>query len=219
MPIEIRMDEVLEGFDTESGALDPEQVYVQFLCTTASGHDPDEQPDDHVRPAHAALHGRVFRLDAGAPIPPLDYGCRCAIRYVAKPGTMAERALDVTAPSEPEDSVIPAQQEWLDANAEGWRQVAKAASEAPPQERAGVAYKTAKRLGFTRDIAQLAISASPYPMRTAAPLAIGPLSGVGAAGRRLAQRWLAGDAAAGEELRRKYPATWTRLRAENPALV
>jgi hypothetical protein len=167
-----------------------------------------------VRPAHAALHGRIFRLDSGSPVPPLDYGCRCACRYVAKAGSPASRVIQETTSATPEESVIPAQQAWLDANAKGWRAVAKAASEATPQDRMSEAFKVAKGLGMDRETARMATQASPFPMRAAEPLGIGPNSGVGSAGARLALRWQAGDASAGAELAKKYPATYRRLLQE-----
>jgi hypothetical protein len=67
------------------GVLDPDAVLVRFHT----------QQDERVRPSHAALEGRVFRLDdPGRPSPPLDYGCRCWLEYVAVPETHAERVLE-----------------------------------------------------------------------------------------------------------------------------
>jgi hypothetical protein len=52
------------------------------------------QEDGRVRPEHRALHGKIFRFDdPNAPIPPLDYGCRCGIEYVAQPGSAAAEIL------------------------------------------------------------------------------------------------------------------------------
>lgn len=45
--------------------------------------------DDHVRPAHQLLNGKIFRLDepGGSPIwPPKDWGCRCTMQqYLGEP--------------------------------------------------------------------------------------------------------------------------------------
>ena len=74
-----------------TGALDRTQVWYEFLT----------QEDTRVRPSHRALHGTVWRSgDPNAPVPPLDYGCRCFIRYVAAPGSEAANILP-TAPSAP----------------------------------------------------------------------------------------------------------------------
>lgn len=63
-----------------AGQFDPREVWFEFLT----------QQDDRVRPSHRALHGTVWRVgDPSAPVPPLDYGCRCFIRYVAPPGSQA----------------------------------------------------------------------------------------------------------------------------------
>lgn len=56
------------------GAVDGEDLWYEFVTLE----------DDRVRPAHAALHGSVWRVgDPNAPVPPLDYGCRCSMRYLA----------------------------------------------------------------------------------------------------------------------------------------
>lgn len=54
-----------------------EEVWYQFVT----------MEDDRVRPSHAALHGTVWRSgDPSAPVPPLDYGCRCILRPVSPIG-------------------------------------------------------------------------------------------------------------------------------------
>lgn len=74
-----------------TGALDPGEVWFEFVT----------QEDDKVRPGHAALHGTVWRVgDPAAPVPPIDYGCRCGMRYVAPPGGRAEKYLP-KAPTTP----------------------------------------------------------------------------------------------------------------------
>lgn len=68
------------------GSLDPDQCVVEF-CT---------QEDDRVRPSHEALAGTVWEPgDPDAPVPPLDYGCRCYVRTCAKPDTHAAHFLPV----------------------------------------------------------------------------------------------------------------------------
>jgi hypothetical protein len=102
------------------GALDGGQVWYQFLT----------QQDDRVRPSHRALHGTVWTAgDPSAPMPPLDFGCRCYISYVAAPGSPASRILP-TAPSSP-TTQADAFGAFLDAEAAGWRTAWKAAQDRP----------------------------------------------------------------------------------------
>ena len=126
-----RLRKDIDEAEDTGGAFNPDQVYFQFICTTndATGaHDPHASPAPHVRPAHAALHGTVWRLDdPRAPIPPLDYGCRCAMSYCAAPKTLAARALP-EAPQEPETSPAAPAKRWLKANVDGWEDMAKDAS-------------------------------------------------------------------------------------------
>ena len=195
------------------GPLDADQVYFQFVCSTGGGaHDPNGAPDDRVRPEHAALHGTVWRLDdPGAPIPPLSYGCRCAMRYVAKPNTPAAHVLD-EAPAAPETSQKAPARRYLEEHAPEWQQVAKAAADAPPAQAVATSYDTAKSLGYSRDIARMALDVQPPPPTVI--LGTGPLSGVGRAGRILVERWRTGDMQAASDLKRKYPATYVRILAE-----
>jgi hypothetical protein len=66
------------------GAVSGDEVWFEFVT----------QEDDKVRPEHAALHGSVWRVgDPAAPVPPIDYGCRCGMRYVAPPGSPAAKLL------------------------------------------------------------------------------------------------------------------------------
>jgi hypothetical protein len=82
------------------------------------------QADDHVRPSHAALHGTVWRLDdPDAPVPPLDYGCRCGIRYVADPDSPAAKILP-PAEAEPTTPAL-AFSEYLDGELPRWRDYAR----------------------------------------------------------------------------------------------
>ena len=48
--------------------------------------------DERVRASHAALHGTVWELDdPNRPVPPLDYGCRCTVEYVAADDDTAQK--------------------------------------------------------------------------------------------------------------------------------
>ncbi len=227
MPIRAQIDAsaILKGPDAPDltgGTLPPTQVMIQFICNTNAGHvehDPDKPPDDKVRPSHAALHGRLFTLDT-APIPPLSYNCRCAIRYLAVPKTDAAKVLD-TAPikEKPETSVVPAFKEYLDDAHPKWREVAQAAAKAQPPERIIKANEKASDLGMTRDEAQMALTASPYAEKTFGPVGIGRFSGVGRSARRLIQAWRTGDLTAALKLMRSYPATYRRLLIESPELL
>lgn len=205
--------EDIQAVADRGGPLDADQVYFQFVCSTGGGgHDPNGSPDERVRPEHACLHGTVWRLDdPGAPIPPLSFGCRCAMRYVAKPSTPAARVLD-EAPAAPETSQKAPARRYLEEHAPEWQQVAKAAADAPPAQAVAQSYETAKSLGYSRDIARMALDVVPPPPTVL--LGTGPLSGVGRAGRILVERWRIGDMQAAADLRRKYPATYARIRAE-----
>lgn len=205
--------EDIQAVADRGGPLDSDQVYFQFVCSTGGGaHDPNGSPDDHVRPEHAALHATVWRLDdPGAPIPPLSYGCRCAMRYVAKPNTTAARVLE-EAPAAPEVDQKAPTRRYLEEHAPEWQQVAEAAAEAPPAQAVAQSYEAAKSLGYTRDIARMALDVRPPPPTVL--LGTGPLSGVGRAGRILVERWRAGDLVAAADLKRKYPATYVRILAE-----
>jgi hypothetical protein len=139
-----------------SGGVLGEDVYVQFLCTTESGHDPSEEPDDRVRPSHAAFHGRVFTL-SDAPVPPLDYGCRCAIRYVAAPGSPASEIID-PADSEP-TTPAKATEDWLIDNVPELDTLKRSAAAAKSKDALSTVAVKAKKIGVPepRSIAQMII--------------------------------------------------------------
>ena len=126
MPAEFSLDMLAQRFidslKTEGAFGD--DVLVQFICNTGPGgeHDPTAEPDDRVRPSHSAYHGKIFKMGE-APVPPLDYGCRCALRYIARPKTAAAEVIETTSD---EPSVIPAvaTAQWLDTNVENWRRIA-----------------------------------------------------------------------------------------------
>lgn len=153
MPAEIVFSDLFKAATEDSKKVDAaggalgDDVYVQFICSTENGYDPDSPPDDRVRPSHAAFHGQIFKL-SDAPVPPLDYGCRCAIRYVAKPDTKAAEVLDETATSEP-TTPVDATQEWLEENVPEWRSVQRAAAAATKKEALTAATLKAKELGIS----------------------------------------------------------------------
>jgi hypothetical protein len=145
-----------KAVDAAGGALG-DDVYVQFICSTENGFDPDSPPDDRVRASHAAFHGQIFRL-ADAPVPPLDYGCRCAIRYVAKPDTKAAEVLDETASEDP-TTPIEATEAWLEEFVPQWRTLSRSAAAATKKEAITSATLKAKELGISdpRMIAEMVV--------------------------------------------------------------
>lgn len=139
------------------GALS-EDVYVQFICQTGPGeHDPEAEPDEHVRPSHAAYHGRIFKL-ADAPVPPLDYGCRCGIKYVAAPDTIAEKVLDDVAEEQPTTPVV-ATEDWLKENVPQYDAIKRAAVRATTKLAIEAAYQKAKsfKISDARAIAEMVV--------------------------------------------------------------
>lgn len=150
---------------SEEGSLDPDQAYFQFLCTTDDAtdeHDPDGEPDDRVRPEHAALHAQIFRIDDPlAPVPPLDWGCRCAMKYCGSPDSVAADVLGSVAETEP-TTIKEAYSTWLDKNADGWEEIGSAIMKLPPADRAGKAYLMVKELEISnpRNVANMIVSAS-----------------------------------------------------------
>lgn len=151
----------------EAGGFSGDEVWVEFLT----------QRDNRVRPAHAALHGTFWRVDdPAAPTPPLDYGCRCQLRYVAKPGTLAALVFP-TAEGEPVP-VARAYASYLDKHLPRWREVADVAEKAEPARRFSAAYLKLKELhpalgGDTRDLARMAVQADatgPAPVLPPRPL-------------------------------------------------
>ncbi len=103
--------------DIAQGGLDGAECWFEYLT----------QQDDRVRPSHAALHGTRWRADdPDAPTPPLDYGCRCFIRYIAAPGSDAAEVLPEA--SGDLSNRTDAYGQYLDREHDGWRTIAKAAS-------------------------------------------------------------------------------------------
>ncbi len=108
----------------KDGGLDGDSIWYEYVT----------QADDRVRPSHAALHGTRWRADdPEAPTPPLDYGCRCFIRYIAKPNTDAAEILPeadggLSTRSE-------AYSQFLTDNLDDWRKIYNEAKYIPPIKR------------------------------------------------------------------------------------
>ena len=147
----------------EDGALNPDKVFFQYLCSTESGHDPEEEPDDQVRESHAALHGTIWRLDnALAPVPPLGFGCRCAMRYCGADGSAEASVLGATADREIV-SVGKAFADYLTGTVPDWKQYADAARKEKSADRLGSVYEALQAggvAGSLRDIARMIVSAA-----------------------------------------------------------
>lgn len=134
------------------GGLDPDQVYFEYVT----------QHDSRVRPSHAALDGSVWKLgDPFAPVPPLDYGCRCSLKYCGKPGTTAARIL-------PEAKALPTTRaavyaKHLDEVLPDWRELAGPLAKTPSADRLGALTLVIKAKGSTltdaRDLAMMIIEA------------------------------------------------------------
>lgn len=139
------------------GTLDPESVHFQFICTTeGGGHDPEAEPDDRVRDSHKALHGTVWRIDdPTAPIPPINFGCRCGMRYCGAPGSVEAVVLGADAPTPP-TTVPVAFADWLNVRLPTWRTYADLAKEQSKPDRLGAVYIALKESGVSGDLRELA---------------------------------------------------------------
>lgn len=154
-----------QAASAELGVLDAEQVYFQFICqTTDGGHDPDGVPDDKVRPTHAALHGTVWRIDDPyAPIPPIDWGCRCAGRHVGKPESLAEKVFNAAAKTEPQPIGLHFGN-WLDKAVPNWQRALDATKKVHPIDREGAVYLWLKENApayASHDVSKMILSAIP----------------------------------------------------------
>lgn len=142
---------------SKGGILDPDAVLVVFRT----------QHDDRVRPSHAALDGKVFRLDdATRPSPPIDWGCRCFLEYVAAPEDETATAVLPAAPDEPTTPPV-AYGEYLDdqLGAKLWVPVRTAIDKQPPAKRLVLAIQALRKLlpkerrADARDLARMIVEA------------------------------------------------------------
>lgn len=158
----LRADQ-MEAIETKA-PLDSESVYFQFLATTEDGgHDPEGEPDSHVRDSHAALHGTVWNInDPLAPVPPIGYGCRCSMRFVGKDGSPAAVLLGAEAEAEPE-SIAVVFSKWLADNVANWKKYAETANDTKKSDKLGAVYEHLKEQGVKgdlREISRIVVSAS-----------------------------------------------------------
>ncbi len=106
-----------ESDSIANGGLDGDQVWYEYLT----------QEDDRVRPSHEALHGTLWRVDDSmAPTPPIDWGCRCFIRYVAAPKSLAAKVLP-EASGKLSDRII-AYAIYLNSHIDGWEKISSEAA-------------------------------------------------------------------------------------------
>ncbi len=114
----------VEAEEISAGGLDGADVWYEYLT----------QEDDRVRPSHAALHGTRWKADdPNAPTPPLDYGCRCFIRYIAAPDSNAAEVLPEAKGELSNRS--DAYETYLDDNVDDWKPIAKEAKQMRPVDR------------------------------------------------------------------------------------
>jgi len=150
----------------EAGHLDSSSVWYEFLT----------QDDDRVRPSHQALHGTVWRVgDVSAPVPPLDYGCRCFIKYVAKPDSEAAKFLP-PAESKP-TTQSKAWGDWLDKEAPTWETLLKTAMNTPIEDRLptltlAIQKATNKPMVESRDLARMALATEQQGAKSPASLKV-----------------------------------------------
>ncbi len=139
------------GDESTQAAVLGDDVWYQYLT----------QNDDRVRPSHAALHGTVWKVDdPDAPTPPLDYGCRCFIRYCAAPDSIASKVLPETG--EELGTVPQAYRSYLSENIDNWQSMAQEAKNVSPSNRLESIMASLKDAGhpggLLRDIAYMILS-------------------------------------------------------------
>ncbi len=119
------------------------------------------QDDERVRPSHAALHGTYWKVDdPDAPTPPLDYGCRCFIRYCGAPDSAASKLLPEA--TDGLGNVKEAYTSYLNDNINGWESMAQAAMKVVPGARMEHLTASLKAAGYPsavlRDLAYMILS-------------------------------------------------------------
>lgn len=139
------------------GALDPREVWYEFVTLE----------DDRVRPSHRALHGTVWRAgDPNAPVPPLAWGCRCTLRYVAPPGSRAARKGLLPPSPQPTTDTVPAvYADYLKGRLPGFDLPAavRLVKKLPPADQVGALVEALQKAfpdltaGQARDLARMAM--------------------------------------------------------------
>ncbi len=120
------------------GGLDGKETWYEYLT----------QEDDRVRPSHAALHGTRWRADdPDAPTPPLDYGCRCFIRYIAAPNSNAAEILPEAAG--PLSNRADAYSKYLNEHVSEWEKIAGEAKKIAPANRYQFILAELQDVGYT----------------------------------------------------------------------
>jgi hypothetical protein len=148
---------VITGADQaalDAGMLDGDEVWYEFHT----------QQDDRVRPSHAALDGSVWRVgDPDAPVPPLDYGCRCFVTYCAPPASNLRGQLPPAPDAEPVpvaelygDALDEAVPNWRDKWRSKWSKLA-------PADKLNGIYLDLRDMGISdaREIASMIDTAAP----------------------------------------------------------
>lgn len=177
------LDACLYKSDADGLSLNP-----VFLSDLARSHPGSVELDDVVEVVRFDYSGHVYDLRS-----PCGYvisngafasNCRCQLRYVAKPESVAARVFPAAdAAPLPRAEVFA---RYLDARIPEWPQVAAAAAKASPAERLSVAFLTLKKLrpnlgADTRELARMAVEAKPGPMPTALASTAASGSGLAAA--------------------------------------
>jgi hypothetical protein len=132
-------------------------LFFQYVCSTIDGqHSADSFPDNRVRPSHAALHGTIWAVDdPNAPVPPIDWGCRCAMRYIT---TEDSPLADVMAQTNEEPNSMEFHfSEYLDREVNGWEDIYLSVKGRKKADQLGLLYEKVLQKGIKnpRDIARM----------------------------------------------------------------
>lgn len=134
-----------------TGGLPGDDVWYEYVT----------QHDSHVRPSHAALDGTTWKVgDPFAPVPPTDWGCRCAMSYCGRPGSVAARVLP-EAKNAPTTRAA-AYAAHLDREVPEWRTIAEETAKLGLADRTGAIVLRLKSMNAAdaRDVAMMIIEAS-----------------------------------------------------------
>lgn len=124
----------------DAGAIDPDAVWYVYHT----------QDDDRVRPSHAALEGTVWRVgDPHAPVPPLDYGCRCYSTMCAPEDSPLAKKLPAPPADEEITTAAAHYADYLDGAVPSWStQWAKKWSKLPSKDQLNVIWNDLKAKGI-----------------------------------------------------------------------